>query len=62
MMTNEYFQQKGRHLREVLKDAEERGDYYLEMDVKEALMKLRDEYYNDDDEQPSQQNTALGAE
>ena len=49
-MTNEYFQQEGQRLHEVLKDAEERGDYYLEMDVKEALTKLRDEYYKEDDE------------
>lgn len=40
-MTDEEFQREGRRLREVLKDAEARGDYYLEMDVKEALQKLR---------------------
>jgi hypothetical protein len=49
-MTNEYFQQEGRRLREVLKDAEERGDIYLEYDVKEALQKLRDKYYEEDAE------------
>ena len=49
-MTNEYFQQEGQRLREVLKDAEKRGDYYLEMDVKEELTKLLAEYYKEDDE------------
>lgn len=49
-MTNEHYQQEDQRLREVLKDAEKRGDYYLEMDVKEALTKLRDEYYKEDDE------------
>jgi hypothetical protein len=49
-MTNEYFQQESRRLREVLKDAEERGDIYLEYDVKEALEKLRDKYYEEDAE------------
>lgn len=46
-MTYEYYQQESQRLREVLKDAEERGDYHLEMDVKEALEKLRDKYYGD---------------
>lgn len=49
-MTNEYFEQKDQRLREVLKDAEKRGDIYLEYDVKEALVKLRDEYYKEDTE------------
>ena len=49
-MTNEYYQQEARRLREVLKDAEERGDIYLEYDVKEALTKLRDAYYEEDTE------------
>ncbi len=49
-MTNEYFQQEGRRLREVLADAIERGDYHLEMDVKELLEKLRDKYYEGDEE------------
>jgi hypothetical protein len=47
-MTDEYFQAESRRLREVLKDAEERGDLYLELDVKEALIKLREKYYGDD--------------
>jgi hypothetical protein len=49
-MTNEYFEQESRRLREVLKDAEERGDIYLEYDVKEAFQKLRDKYYEEDTE------------
>lgn len=49
-MTDEEFQREGRRLREVLKDAEERGDIYLEYDVKEALQKLRDKYYEEDTE------------
>lgn len=49
-MTHEYFQMESRRLREVLKDAEERGDIYLEYDVKEALEKLRDKYYEEDAE------------
>lgn len=49
-MTNEYFQMESQRLREVLADALERGDYYLEMDVKEALTKLRDAYYQQDAE------------
>lgn len=49
-MTNEYFQQESRRLREVLKDAEERGDIYLEYDVKEALEQLRNKYYEEDTE------------
>ena len=49
-MTHEYFQQESRRLREVLKDAEERGDIYLEYDVKEALQNLRDKYYEEDSE------------
>jgi hypothetical protein len=49
-MTNEYFQQEGRRLREVLADALERGDYHLEMDVKEALQNLRDKYYEADED------------
>lgn len=43
-MTHEYYQQEARRLREVMKDAEGRGDYHREMDVKEALQKLRDTF------------------
>jgi len=35
-------------LQDVLKDACERGDYHLEMDVREALQKLNDEYYGEE--------------
>lgn len=47
-MTDEYYHNEARRLREVLADALERGDYHLEMDVKEALQNLRDKYYEDD--------------
>ena len=49
-MTDEYYHMESARLREVLKDAEERGDIYLEYDVKEALIKLREQYYDDGDE------------
>lgn len=48
-MTYEEFKRKDDWLREVLRDAEERGDYHLEMDVKEQLVQLRDSYYNSHD-------------
>lgn len=47
-MTYDEFKRKDDWLREVLADAEERGDYHLEMDVKEQLTKLRDEYDRED--------------
>jgi tartrate dehydratase alpha subunit/fumarate hydratase class I-like protein len=50
-MTHEYYEMESQRLREVLADAVERGDYYLEMDVKEALEKLRARYYNEGDEE-----------
>lgn len=31
------------HLREVLKDAENRGDYYLEFDVIEQILEIKDQ-------------------
>jgi len=49
-MTNEYYQQESQRLREVLKDAEDRGDYHLEMDVREQLVALSDQYYQEDTE------------
>lgn len=49
-MTNEYYQMESARLREVLKDAEERGDYFLEIDVKEALIELQNRYYKEDEE------------
>ena len=49
-MTAEYFHTESRRLREVLKDAQERGDIYLEYDVKEALDELRNQYFNNDGE------------
>ena len=50
-MTHEYYEQESARLREVLEDAEARGDIYLEYDVKEALVKLRDRYYNEEIEE-----------
>lgn len=34
------------HLREVLKDAERRGDYYLEFDAREEIVRLHEELRN----------------
>lgn len=49
-MTTDEYNRKREWLLEVLKDAEDRGDIYLEYDVKEALTKLRDKYYEEDTE------------
>lgn len=49
-MTYDEWKRKDDWLREVLADAEARGDRYLEWDVKEQLVKLRDEYYGGDEE------------
>jgi len=43
------YQRKRTWLLEVLRDAEERGDYHLEMDVKEQLTELQAKY-NEEDE------------
>lgn len=48
-MTYEEWKRKDTWLREVLADAEERGDYHLEMDVKEQLIALRDRYQGDEE-------------
>lgn len=45
-MTSDEYDRKRAWLLEVLKDAETRGDIYLEYDVKEKLVALQDEYYN----------------
>lgn len=47
-MTTEYFHMESQRLREVLKDAQERGDIYLEYDVMEALDELRTQYYGEE--------------
>ena len=47
-MTDDYYQYESARLREVLKDAVDRGDIYLEYDVREALTKLQDAYYKED--------------
>jgi hypothetical protein len=49
-MTTTEYNRKREWLLEVLKDAEDRGDYYLEMDVKEQLTALQVEYYKEDTE------------
>lgn len=49
MMTSEEYDRKRAWLLEVLKDAEDRGDFYLEYDVKEQLIELRDQYYGEDE-------------
>lgn len=49
-MTYEYYIQERARLQEVLKDACDRGDIYLEYDVREALVKLMNVYYEDSDE------------
>jgi len=49
-MTSAEYDRKRTWLLEVLKDAEDRGDYHLEMDVKEQLVALRDAYYEEDEE------------
>ena len=49
-MTSDEYDRKRNWLLEVLKDAEDRGDYYLEYDVKEQLVALRDAYYEGDQE------------
>jgi hypothetical protein len=48
-MTDDEYKRRCTWLREVLKDAEERGDIYLEYDVKEQLIQLRDQYYGEDE-------------
>jgi hypothetical protein len=47
-MTHREYENESTRLREVLKDACDRGDYYLEMDVREALMNLQEAYYKED--------------
>lgn len=36
-------ERKLEHLKEVLKDAERRGDYYLEFDIRERIIEIREE-------------------
>lgn len=47
-MTHEEYMAERARLEEVLKDAVERGDYYLEMDVREALTELMERYYKEE--------------
>lgn len=49
-MTHDEYQRRCEWLRSVLWDAEERGDYHLEMDVKEKLTALQDSYYNEEEQ------------
>ena len=46
-MEHDEYIRKRTWLLEVLKDAEDRGDIYLEYDVKEKLEALRDKYYDE---------------
>lgn len=48
-MTCDEYMREDTRLREVLQDALNRGDYYLEMDVAEMLVSLRDRWYASDD-------------
>ena len=50
-MTHDYYVNESVRLREVLKDACDRGDIYLEYDVREALVKLQDAYYKEDSDE-----------
>ena len=47
-MNAEEYQGERERLLEVLKDAEARGDYYLEMDVIELLNQLKQRYYEEE--------------
>ena len=49
-MTYTEYNRKRTFLLEVLKDAEDRGDYFLEHDVKEQLIALQNAYYGEDQE------------
>lgn len=48
-MSHDEYMEKRAWLEEVLRDAEARGDIYLEYDVKEQLAKLQDTYYTEDE-------------
>ena len=47
-MNHEKYANERARLLEVLKDAEDRGDYHLEMDVKERLADLQEHYHKED--------------
>ena len=47
-MTYDEYRRKRAWLLEVLKDATDRGDIYLEYDVREQLVALQDDYYKED--------------
>lgn len=48
-MTSDEYDRKRAWLLEVLKDAEARGDIYLEYDVKEKLEALHNQHHGDDE-------------
>ena len=48
-MSHDEYVRKRAWLEEVLKDATDRGDYYLEMDTREQLVALMDRYYEEDE-------------
>ena len=47
-MTDEHYRRERARLLEILKDALDRGDYYLEKDVTELFQELDLEYYSKD--------------
>lgn len=49
-MTHNEYKRECEWLRSVLLDAQERGDYHLEMDVKERLISLQEAYYEEEEE------------
>ncbi len=49
-MTHQQYQRERTRLLEVLKDATDRGDYHLEMDVREELETLQERF--NEEEQP----------
>ena len=49
-MTYDEFTREDARLREILRDALERGDYFLEMDVTETIVSLRQRWYASDDD------------
>lgn len=50
-MTAEEYTRKRMFLLAALKDAVDRGDYHLEMDVREKLIELQDRIYNEENEE-----------
>ena len=49
-MSPEQYTRERLRLLKALKDATDRGDYYLEMDIREKLTDLQNKYYEGDEE------------